>query len=64
MGVSNFELINTDFQSYEPTMKYGIVYSNGFIEHFRDYNMILDNHLKYLEPKGMMMVKPFRIRSI
>jgi len=56
MGVSNYELINTDFQTYEPTQKYDIVYSNGFIEHFRDYNKILDNHIKYMAPKGMMMV--------
>lgn len=56
MDVKNYELINVDFLNYETKKQYDIVYSNGFIEHFQDYNKVLDKHVDYLISGGTMMI--------
>jgi 2-polyprenyl-3-methyl-5-hydroxy-6-metoxy-1,4-benzoquinol methylase len=56
MGISNYELINADFQTFIPIEQYDIVFSHGFIEHFKDYNHILDKHVEFLNSGGTMMI--------
>lgn len=56
MKIKKYDIIQADFTTYEPTQEYDFVISNGFIEHFDDFNNILDQHVKYLKPGGKMLV--------
>lgn len=56
MGVTNYEIIQADFLQYEPSRQYSLVISNGFIEHFENYDEVLDRHCQYLAPGGAMLV--------
>lgn len=55
-GIENYDIIVADFFNYEPTQQYDIVISNGFIEHFEDYPLVMDNHLKYLKKGGTLLI--------
>ncbi len=50
------EIIQADFLEYEPTQQYDLVLSNGFIEHFVNYDEVLDQHTKYLKPGGAILI--------
>lgn len=56
MDVINYEIIQTDFLTNIPQKKWDIVISIGFIEHFGDYNKVLDKHLDYLAEGGAMII--------
>lgn len=56
MEVDNYHVLQEDFTSYKPQKQYDYVISNGFIEHFDDFNKILDLHLQYLKPNGRMLI--------
>lgn len=50
------QIIQADFLKYEPLRQYDLVLSNGFIEHFVNYDEVLNCHLKYLKPGGAMLI--------
>jgi 2-polyprenyl-3-methyl-5-hydroxy-6-metoxy-1,4-benzoquinol methylase len=56
MGVKQYTVLQEDFTKYVPKQKYDYVISNGFIEHFEDFDNILDLHSQYLKPGGKMLV--------
>ncbi|SHH39011.1 SAM-dependent methyltransferase [Winogradskyella jejuensis] len=56
MGVEDYNIINADFTTHEPEELYDYVVSNGFIEHFENFDEILDLHCKYLKPGGKMLI--------
>lgn len=56
MGVDRYEYICTDFLNHTPVEKYDLVISNGFIEHFDNFNHVLDLHAKYLCNGGSMLI--------
>lgn len=56
MGITNYHLIHADFLTHQPDEKYDLVFSNGFIEHFEDYQRVLDLHVPYLNENGALMV--------
>ena len=56
MNVKDYLLINEDFQNYKTNKQYDIVFSHGFIEHFNDFDSILDKHVAFLKPGGTMMI--------
>jgi cyclopropane fatty-acyl-phospholipid synthase-like methyltransferase len=56
MGVSDYNIIQADFLNYETKEKYDIVISNGFIEHFENYDEVLDKHINYLNSGGTMLI--------
>src|SRR5690606_12217292 len=47
MDIKDYEIIQSDFTTYRPEALYDYVMSNGFIEHFEDFNTILDAHIHY-----------------
>ncbi len=55
-GVTDYTLIQEDFMIHQPERKYDLVLSNGFAEHFVNYDDILDRHCKYLAPGGAMLI--------
>ena len=56
MGGVLKEILQADFFQYKPTQKYDLVLSIGFIEHFINYDDVLDRHLSYLKPGGAMLI--------
>lgn len=56
MGVENYSILNEDFTKFRTQQMYDIVLSIGFIEHFKNYEEILDKHIEYLNPKGKVLI--------
>ncbi|MBL7843308.1 MAG: class I SAM-dependent methyltransferase [Cyclobacteriaceae bacterium] len=56
MGVNEFNYVCSDFLQHIPEEKYDLVFSNGFIEHFTNFDEVLDKHVDYLNPGGAMMI--------
>ncbi|WP_418513625.1 methyltransferase domain-containing protein [Corallibacter sp.] len=56
MNVETYSVLQKDFTKYKTPQTYNYVLSNGFVEHFEDYNHILDLHVDYLAPKGRMLI--------
>ena len=56
LGIKDYEIIQQDFTSYKVTSQYDYVISNGFIEHFKDFNSIMDQHVKFLKPGGKLLI--------
>ena len=56
MNVKTHEIIQADFLNYKSDKQYDLVISNGFIEHFENYDEVLDLHCKYLAPGGAMFI--------
>lgn len=56
MNVNNYEIIQADFLEYVPKKKYDLVISNGFIEHFENYNEVLNHHCEYIAPGGALLI--------
>lgn len=56
LGITDYEIIQGDFTSCEIGRKYDYVISNGFIEHFDDFNSIMDRHVDFLEPGGKLLI--------
>lgn len=54
--LKEYDIIQTDFLKHQPEKKYDIVISNGFIEHFNNFNEVLDKHYEYLRPGGTMLI--------
>jgi len=54
--IQEYEIIVSDFFKHEAIEKYDIVISNGFIEHFENFQEVLNLHLKYLKKGGTLLV--------
>lgn len=49
--------INADFTNYTPIEKYDCVVSFGFIEHFINWDIILEKHLEYVNDNGYIILE-------
>jgi cyclopropane fatty-acyl-phospholipid synthase-like methyltransferase len=56
MGVDDYEITQQDFTTYKTPIQYDYVISNGFIEHFEDFNTILDLHVDYMKDQSKLLV--------
>lgn len=56
MDVSTYNILQKDFTTFMPDETYDYLTSNGFIEHFDDFDTILDLHVQYLKPGGRMLI--------
>lgn len=54
--VTDYSVIQTDFLTHQPTDQYDIVISNGFIEHFENFEQVMDKHVAYLKKGGTMLI--------
>lgn len=55
-GVQKYDFIQEDFLTYTPTKKYDLVISNGFIEHFENFEQVMDLHCQYIAPGGALLM--------
>lgn len=56
MGIEKFEYTCANFLTHQTEKEYDIVFSNGFIEHFKNYDEVLDKHVAYLKSGGSLMI--------
>ncbi|MFD2909792.1 class I SAM-dependent methyltransferase [Flavobacterium ardleyense] len=49
--------INADFTNYNPKKKYDCVVSFGFIEHFKNWNVIFEKHIDYVNENGYIIIE-------
>ncbi|MBK9521665.1 MAG: class I SAM-dependent methyltransferase [Rhodocyclaceae bacterium] len=56
LSIQPKELIHGDFFAIEPSPAYDIVMSLGFIEHFDNPVEVVDRHLKWLLPGGVLII--------
>ncbi|RIA10262.1 methyltransferase family protein [Flavobacteriaceae bacterium MAR_2010_72] len=56
MGVANYQIIQEDFLEFKPKQQYDYVMSNGFVEHFKNFDDILDLHMPYLKSRGKLLI--------
>lgn len=50
------EIVNADVREYESEKKYDVVFSGGFIEHFEDYEKIVEKHIDFADKNGIVMI--------
>lgn len=56
MNVRDYKIIQADFTKYKPQLEYDYLISLGFIEHFENFNKILDKHVPFVKPGGKILV--------
>lgn len=56
MKIQDYSIINTDFTKFIVKEKYDLVLSIGFIEHFQNFDSILDKHVDYIESDGKILI--------
>lgn len=54
--VNDYSVEQADIFNHNPNQKYDFVFSNGFIEHFENYEEVMELHLKYLKPGGRLLI--------
>ncbi len=54
--IKEYDIIQTDIFNHKIEQQYNIVISNGFIEHFENFEEVLDKHCLYLKPGGTLFV--------
>jgi SAM-dependent methyltransferase len=55
-GIDDYSILTENFLEFEPTKKYDLVLSNGFVEHFENHELVLDGHVKYMKEGGVLIV--------
>jgi 2-polyprenyl-3-methyl-5-hydroxy-6-metoxy-1,4-benzoquinol methylase len=55
-GVMGTEIIKADFLKWRPPEQYDLVMSHGFVEHFTNYEEVIDRHVAALKPGGYLIL--------
>ncbi|MGA1865738.1 MAG: class I SAM-dependent methyltransferase, partial [bacterium] len=55
-GIKNFKLFNEDFLSWRTDERFDIILSLGFIEHFIDYESVIEKHIELLADSGYLVL--------
>ena len=56
MGINKYNIIQEDLISVTTEKKFDLIISMGFIEHFKDYKTILNNHASMLAKGGAILI--------
>ncbi len=64
LNYSDIKCIKDDIFSNKPSRQYDLVSSFGLIEHFLDVKEILEVHLKYLKPGGVLLISLPNFRGV
>ncbi len=55
-GIENFKLINEDFLTWKTNERFDIILSLGFIEHFIDYESVIEKHIELIADSGYLVL--------
>lgn len=56
LSESDITIIEADLFNYTPEKQYDLVSSFGLIEHFNDTKAIIETHLQFLKPGGVLFI--------
>ena len=54
--VNEYVIYQEDFLRWTPKKQFDLVFSNGFIEHFQNYEEILEKHVQLLKKEGVIFI--------
>jgi len=60
----DIEIIEADLFEYQPPKLYDLVLSFGLIEHFNDTKAVIETHLQFLKPGGVLFITLPNFKSI
>jgi 2-polyprenyl-3-methyl-5-hydroxy-6-metoxy-1,4-benzoquinol methylase len=63
-GVQTGELYCEDFERFECTKQFDLVYSLGFIEHFWNLEEVIQKHISLVKPGGMLFLSCPNFRGL
>lgn len=63
-GVKMGKLYNEDFLTFNPYEKYDVVCSFGFIEHFTNFESVIEKHIQLVKPSGTLIITCPNFRKI
>jgi cyclopropane fatty-acyl-phospholipid synthase-like methyltransferase len=55
-GINQYKIYSNDINNFDTKTKYDLVFSNGFVEHFLDFDLKLDQHACLCKKEGTIMV--------
>lgn len=64
LPANTIDVIETDLFNYEPTLKFDLVLSSGFIEHFEDTNLVVKKHANCLVDGGKLLITLPNLKGI
>jgi SAM-dependent methyltransferase len=64
LGLTPGYIYTGDFFSTEPTRQFDVVMSFGFIEHFDEPDKVVEQHLRWLKPGGILILGVPNFRGI
>jgi cyclopropane fatty-acyl-phospholipid synthase-like methyltransferase len=50
------QFVQTDFLEWDTEARFDLVYSCGFVEHFSDYQAVIEKHWRLVCPEGLMLL--------
>jgi 2-polyprenyl-3-methyl-5-hydroxy-6-metoxy-1,4-benzoquinol methylase len=56
MEVNDYEILHEDFLNYTPSKQYDLLLSIGFIEHFSNFDEVLDKHMQYVKKGSTLFI--------
>jgi SAM-dependent methyltransferase len=62
-GYKTGQFYQADFLNFSPKKQYDVVCSFGFIEHFKNWNKVLVNHIRLAKDRGRIMVDVPNLKS-
>lgn len=55
-GVRNYTLFSKDFMTWETADRFDLILSLGFIEHFKNYEFVIEKHIGLLADSGYLVL--------
>jgi SAM-dependent methyltransferase len=55
-GISDAEFFHCDFFQFVPPRQYDLVFSQGFVEHFDDHQLVVQKHADLAAPGGLVVI--------
>ncbi len=55
-GVEKYRVFNKEFLSWKTRMRFDVVCSFGFVEHFTDYRKVIEKHVSLLKKDGLLIL--------
>jgi 2-polyprenyl-3-methyl-5-hydroxy-6-metoxy-1,4-benzoquinol methylase len=57
MDIKKYNYIQEDFFKVIPAEKFDLVFSMGFIEHFENFNEVMDKHVEFMNDGGALLIR-------
>jgi len=63
-NIKEYKFINKDIMQYNPSVKFDVVTSFGFIEHFDNYDEIIKKHIDLVSDDGYLVISLPNFRNL